>query len=56
MTAEQFAREKSYQAALAVLLRMRGAGLLSDEELASAERYLWRKHRPPIGVLYPLSP
>jgi pentatricopeptide repeat protein len=56
MKSEMFGREKSYEAAMAVLRSMYEAGLLTDSELAGADAELRGKYRPVFGSLRPLNP
>lgn len=56
MTPDSFGREKSYEAAMAVLRYMHNTGLLSGEELAEADAELRDKYEPILGSLRPLNP
>ena len=51
MTSEQFDREKTYQAALAVAQAMHRQGIVDDGDLDKMERAFRRKFCPYIGAL-----
>ena len=51
MTKEQFDREKTYQAALAVARAMRTQGIIDDGDLSKLERAFCRKFCPLSGAL-----
>jgi len=50
MTAEQFSREKTYQAALAIARAMLTQGVIDDGDLDKMEAHFRRKFCPFIGA------
>jgi len=50
MTPEQFDREKSYQAALAVARAMHTQGIIDDGDMSKLEAHFCRKFCPLIGA------
>ena len=53
MTAEQFERERLYQATLAVGREMLRRNLLTEGELAAFATKMREKYKPSLGSLYP---
>jgi hypothetical protein len=51
MTAEQFARERDYSAAISIARFMLRRGLITEREYCKADALLGRKYRPIIGGL-----
>lgn len=51
MDNDLFARELAYQASLAIARGLMRAGLLTNEEHATATTLLLAVYRPPIGAL-----
>jgi len=49
MTTEQFDREKTYQAALAIARAMREQGIIGDDDYIKTEAVLRLKFSPSIG-------
>lgn len=49
MTAEQFEREKKYQAALCVARSMQGKGIINEEDFLYIEDKLREKFKPFFG-------
>jgi hypothetical protein len=56
MKPENFEREKSYEAVMALLISMQKIGLLTGAELAEADAELREKYRPMLGSLRLLNP
>ena len=56
MTSEQFDREKTYQAALAVAQAMHRQGIVDDGDLDKMERVFRRKFCPFIGAFQGANP
>jgi hypothetical protein len=56
MTKEQFKREKMYQATMSIARQMYKAGLLTEKELAAADKLFREKYTPPLGGLSPSHP
>jgi hypothetical protein len=50
MTKEQFDREKTYQAALAVARAMHTQGIIDDGDMSKLEAHFCRKFCPLIGA------
>ncbi len=51
MTAEQFDREKSYGAAVAIAKALHAKGLIDEKEYGKVEAMLIKKYRPLLGGL-----
>jgi hypothetical protein len=56
MTKEQFDREKTYQAALAVARAMLTQGLIDDGDMSKLEAHFCRKFCPLIGAFQGANP
>jgi len=56
MTTEQFSREKTYQAALAVACAMHQQGVIDDGDLDKLEAHFRRKFCPFIGAFQGANP
>ncbi|MCL2433389.1 MAG: hypothetical protein FWD16_02585 [Clostridia bacterium] len=50
MTPEQFEREKSYQASIALARAMLGQGIIEADDFNKIERFFRDKFCPPIGL------
>ena len=50
MTAKQFDREKTYQAALAIACAMLKKGIITEQDYAKTEQVLRVKFSPLLGV------
>jgi hypothetical protein len=53
MNADQFDRERLYQATIAVACVMLRQGVITEDELAAFETKMRRKYRPLLGSLWP---
>lgn len=53
MTAEQFEREKHYQAAMSLARTMLTDGILTPDDMRVIDTMLRAKYRPLFGGLYP---
>jgi len=56
MTEEQFSREKTYQAALAIARAMLAQGLIDDGDLDKMEAHFRIKFCPSIGAFQGANP
>ena len=54
MTAEQFEREKHYQAAMSLSKTMLAEGVLTPDDIRVIDTMLRAEYRPLFGGLYPL--